>query len=79
MKINDMTTLTTVVAGGAGIACLPAYLVHEQVASGQLCRVLPDWHTPEINLYILYPSQRGLTHKARLWMDFYISKLADNW
>ena len=79
IQINDLTSLTTVVAGGGGIACLPTYLVRKQVESGQLCRILPEWRTPELNVYMLYPSQRGLTHKARLWMDFYVSKLASTW
>ncbi|WP_261845113.1 LysR family transcriptional regulator [Aliamphritea ceti] len=79
IQINDLTSLTTLVAGGGGIACLPTYLVRKQVESGQLRRILPEWRTPELSVYMLYPSQRGLTHKARLWMDFYVSKLEPTW
>ncbi len=79
IQINDLTSLTTIVSGGAGIACLPVYLVREQVEAGQLIRILPEWQTRALNLYMLYPSQRGLTHKARLWMDYYTHKLASNW
>ena len=75
IMINDLDCLLTVVAGGAGIACLPTYMAKQHPQADKLQRILPEWHTEDMNFYILYPSQRGLTHKARLWIDFFSEKL----
>lgn len=75
IRINDLDALITVVAGGSGIACLPTYLVQQHPQGKNLEQILPQWHAPEVTFYVLYPSLRGLTHKARLWIDFFSEKL----
>ena len=76
IRINDLDALITAVAGGCGISCLPTYLVQHHPRGKELEQILPGWHAPEVNFYALYPSLRGLTHKARLWIDFFSDKLS---
>ncbi len=75
LSINDFSSLRTVVNSGAGIAHFPNYLVRDQVEAGQLQRVLNDWRSSDINYYVLYPSRRGLTRKALVWIEFFTEKL----
>ncbi|CAA0092386.1 HTH-type transcriptional regulator DmlR [BD1-7 clade bacterium] len=77
MSINDFTSLRAIVAGGGGIANFPSYLVEDLVQSGELIAVLPDWKSPPINYFVLYPSHRGLTRKAKVWIEFFADKLRD--
>lgn len=39
---------------------LPDTIVEDYVASGELVRVLPDWHAPHGVFHAVYPSRRGL-------------------
>lgn len=75
LSINDFGSLRTAVKEGAGIAHFPDYLVDDLVKTGELERVLADWKSPEISYYVLYPSRRGLTRKAKVWIDFFSDKL----
>jgi DNA-binding transcriptional LysR family regulator len=56
---------------GVGIALLPIFAVAPYLASGQLVHVLPDHQTlPEINIYALFPPNRHLSHKVRLFVNW---------
>lgn len=74
LSINDFSCLRTVVENGAGIAHFPKYLVEDLVQQGKLKQVLTDWRSPKISYYVLYPSRRGLTRKARAWIEFFEAK-----
>ena len=40
---DDMISLRTAAAAGAGIVCLPGYLLRMLFEAGQLVQILPDW------------------------------------
>ncbi len=58
LRSDDMVTLKQAAAAGLGMVALPAYVCAEDVSTGRLSRVLPDWVAglPEISL---------LTHERR--------------
>lgn len=62
---NDLTFVKYWVLDGQGIALLPAAEVKNELLSGTLVRILPDWqgHTREI--YAVWPSGRLLNEKAK--------------
>lgn len=74
LSINDFHAMRNVAAGGGGITNIPHYLVEDLVKTQHLVQVLPQWQSPEIGYYVLYPSHRGLTRKARVWMEFFSEK-----
>jgi DNA-binding transcriptional LysR family regulator len=67
--IPDASAQKVVVEGGAGIGHLPDYLVRPAVASGHLIRVLPEIIAASIEIHALYPSQRSLSAKVRVFID----------
>jgi LysR family transcriptional regulator AphB len=75
LSINDFSCLRTVVKNGGGIGLFPHYFVADLLQSGQLQQVLSDWGSSEISYYVLYPSRRGLTRKAKVWIEFFAHKL----
>ncbi len=75
LSINDFSCLRTVVKSGGGIGLFPHYFVADLLQAGQLQQVLSDWRSSEISYYVLYPSRRGLTRKAKVWIDFFAHKL----
>ncbi len=74
-SINDFTVLRSLVEDDGGIAIMPEYITRDAVAHNRLVRVLPDWRSTIISYYVLYPSRKGLTKKARAWIDFFTEKL----
>ena len=59
MRSDDMVSLKQAAATGLGVVALPAYVCAEDVATGRLTRLLPDWTAglPEISL--LMHERRG--------------------
>ena len=62
---------------GQGIILVPGWLVQEELERGELQALLPDWSPApaETPLYALYPLQRYLAPKARVFIDFMVEWL----
>lgn len=74
---NDATCLQQGARVGAGIAMLPTYLVADDLRSGALIRVLPDWDAPEMGIHAVYQSRRQMPAIMRSFLDFLIERLGD--
>lgn len=54
---------------GLGVACLPTFLIADDIASGRLSLLLPDLASPPFPISVVYPSRRQLSRKTRLFID----------
>ncbi len=64
---------------GAGISLNALWSVHDELASGQLVRVLPAYEGAEDNvLWLIYPKSYILSPKVRVFMDFLIAEFGRN-
>lgn len=54
---------------GAGLALLPEYVVRDDLASGRLIRLLPKWSSQPVEVSVVYPGARALTHRLRAFID----------
>ncbi|HET7931829.1 MAG TPA: LysR substrate-binding domain-containing protein [Rhodanobacteraceae bacterium] len=57
---------------GAGIAWVPEQACVEELRSGRLRVVLPEWGLPQGILHIVYPSRRGMLPAVRALVDFLV-------
>lgn len=57
------------VLAGAGIATIPSFICAEDVLKGRLVRILPDWVVDRKDIRIVYPSNRHLSPRVRLFVD----------
>lgn len=55
---------------GAGIAWVPEAACVDELRSGRLRVVLPEWGLPQGTLYMVYPSRRGMLPAVRALVDF---------
>jgi DNA-binding transcriptional LysR family regulator len=56
---------------GLGIALLPIFSAHPHIASGALVEVFPEFQTyPERGIYAMYPQNRYLSTRTRLFIDW---------
>ncbi|MBB5402571.1 LysR family transcriptional regulator [Paraburkholderia youngii] len=69
LTVNAMEALEPAVAGGLGVAILPAGIALPGLRSGALVRLLRGYETQRVNVYALYPSRRFLDAKIRTFID----------
>ena len=76
LRSDDMATLKQAAAEGLGIVALPAYTCRDELASGQLVRVLPEWHAGRANLSLVMPRRRGYAAPVVALQKFLQAELA---
>ena len=61
---------TAAALAGTGFCWLPDYLCQQDMQSGRLVRLLPDWSQPKAIVHAVFPSRRGLVPAVRSFLDF---------
>ncbi len=71
MRSNDINLTRRAVSSGLGIAFLPALSVAPMISSGELISLLDDYELlPKSDIYVVYPSKKYLSKKARRLLNF---------
>lgn len=65
VSCNNILSVRSFTLAGAGLSLQPEPEIREELASGRLLRVLPDWRPPEIGLYIVTPRRDAQPAKVR--------------
>lgn len=73
---NNGEPLRDAAIHGLGITLLPRFLIEADLHSGRLVPVLPDYAAPLISGCVLYPVNRHLSTKVRLFTEFLRSRLS---
>ena len=75
-QVDDFQILRQLLIDGVGIAAMPDYFCDyfskHAVANHQLDRVLPDWHLPAVDAYLVYPKHRLGIAKVQAFYDFVV-------
>ena len=58
-----------------GIAYMPSWLVEEDIATGRLLRLLPEFHSVPVTLFAVYTSRQYMSSKLRTFIDFLSERL----
>jgi len=75
MHTNNGDTARAAALGGLGIIWQPTFLIGDDLRSGRLQRVLPEYHLPDMDVLAVYPSRRHLSAKVRVMIDFLVREL----
>jgi DNA-binding transcriptional LysR family regulator len=70
LACNDLLMLKQAAQDGLGIVALPGYICREDVKSGALRRILPDWLAREASITVVMPFRLGLLPSVRAFVDF---------
>jgi DNA-binding transcriptional LysR family regulator len=71
-----MISLRAAAQAGIGVVQLPLLMVQEQIASGALIRLLPDWAPRREIVHVVFPSRRGLLPAVRMLIDYLAERFA---
>lgn len=66
---DDMIGLKQTAIKGLGVVALPGYVCRDEVRSGDLRRVLPDWLAGDSTITALIPYRQGLLPSVRVFLD----------
>jgi len=70
MISRGMLALRAAAVAGVGIVQMPAMMIPEQLARGELVRVIPDWRLQPDIAHVVFASRRGLLPSVRALIDF---------
>ncbi|WP_414148507.1 LysR family transcriptional regulator [Erwinia sp. BNK-24-b] len=74
---NSVDVLLYMALAGRGIACMPDFAVKDAVAEGRLSIVLANDIIDASTLHIVWPSNRKMTPKVRVFVDFMLAHFSD--
>ena len=69
MSLNGARAAVAAAVSGAGLACPPAWSAADALEAGQVVPVLTDWQPDDRELWAVFPSNRYLAHRVRLFVD----------
>lgn len=80
LRANSAWALRALALAGQGIALIPRFLVHDDLAAGRLALVLADALDADLEVMALLPPGRPIAAKSRAFVDFVAERLrAEPW
>ncbi|MFC6674258.1 substrate binding domain-containing protein [Marinobacterium aestuariivivens] len=73
---NNGDTCRAAALSHLGIILQPDFLVGDDLASGALVELMPQYRSIELGIYVLYPSRQHVSPKVRALIDFLAERLA---
>lgn len=73
MLMNSMAAIRNTILGGAGIACLPDFMVNQ---NPQLQIILEQYPAPEVPIFFVYPQERRNSTRIQIFRDFLVEEVA---
>lgn len=76
MLANNTETIIRAATAGLGIAYVPALIIGNELASGELVPVLPEIHSRAWYTYAYFSHTRYVSRKVRLLVDYLVEECA---
>jgi LysR family transcriptional regulator for bpeEF and oprC len=55
---------------GLGVIQMTDYLLAQHVAAGRMVQLLPDWTSDPLPVHVVYPQNRHLSAKVRVFVEW---------
>jgi DNA-binding transcriptional LysR family regulator len=76
IQTNSSEILRSAVATGMGIGYLPTWLLDDELASGEVVRLMPDWESPQSPIQLVSPPERKHSAKVRAFVEHISAAMA---
>jgi DNA-binding transcriptional LysR family regulator len=70
LSVNDSRSFVTAALNGLGIVQAPTFMIRDALADGRLVPMLQEWKREPLPLHIVYPPNRHLSNKVRVFVDW---------
>lgn len=74
---SDLMILRAAAATGLGVCFLPEESCAAEIESGDLIRILPDWHGSDRNIRLVFTTPKGLHPGVRAFIDHIVSAFSE--
>lgn len=78
MRANNGDVLLNAAIDGLGIVFMPSFIGYEAIKQGLLIPILCDYQLGEVAVYAVYPDQRYLPRRVRLFIDYLTEQFGDS-
>lgn len=78
LRINNGDAIRVAALNGLGLACLPSFIVGEDLRAGTLVPVLTEAMHQDGAVFAVYPHARLLSPKVRVFIDFLAERFGPN-
>ncbi|MCV9939253.1 LysR family transcriptional regulator [Boseaceae bacterium BT-24-1] len=78
ISLNEGTGYLAAGLAGMGVMQVPTFMAQAHIAAGRLVPILTDWCTAPKPLHIIYPPNRHLSNKVRVFVDWLAEIFAAN-
>lgn len=78
LSVDDGNAYLAAGVAGLGVFWLPDYMSRAHVARGELVRVFEGWRLDPIPLYVVYPPNRHVSAKLRVFIDWVVELMAEH-
>ncbi|MDT3486589.1 LysR family transcriptional regulator [Stenotrophomonas maltophilia] len=72
---DDGNAYLAAALAGLGVVALPSYMAEPHVARGELLPVLPDWQLPPMPMHVMFPPNRHMSQRLRMFIDWVVEAL----
>ncbi|HEX2603508.1 MAG TPA: LysR family transcriptional regulator [Oxalicibacterium sp.] len=76
LQTNSSEVIRASVMAGMGIAYAPTWLFEEEIVSGEVQRLVPDWESPKLPIHLVSPPERRHSSKVRAFADYVSQAMA---
>ena len=78
IRANNGDTCRIAALNHQGLALQPNFLIAEDIRSGALVEVMPEYCSIDFSIYVIYPSRKHLSPKVRVMVDFLIAAFRES-
>jgi LysR family transcriptional regulator for bpeEF and oprC len=78
IALDDENSYVAAAEAGLGVAQIPAFVLKEAMERGALQLVLGDWLAEPAPLHVVYPENRHLSQKIRVFVDWLAELFAEH-
>ena len=70
LVVNDAATMYRLSRAGLGLAMVPEFLAADDLASGRISEVIPEWRLEDIGVFALWPPNAPRESLTALFVGF---------
>lgn len=78
IALNESNAYVEAGLAGLGVIQMTDYLVKRHVENGRMVQVLPDWLSDSLPVHVVYPQNRHLSAKVRVFVEWIAELFAAN-
>jgi len=78
IALNDSNAYVQAGLAGLGVIQMTDYLLLQHVREGRMVQLLPDWITDPLPVHIVYPQNRHLSAKVRVFVEWVAELFANH-